>query len=168
MHMVSKRQIVDKCDKLADNFPHSNKSLDKQHHDSPTDSFVRPCHASYCLHTYPAPVHNYLAPNNRWQFFFYLLFPRTSKRTHLLNVALHERAAEHGRHPVAAGDEQRLVGRKATVVNAEHYIWNRGGKRAFISWSATEAQATEGGKDRRGRRPDVRAHTSRQKTHTER
>lgn len=29
---------------------------------------------------------------------------------HLLNVALHERPTEHGRHPVAAGDEQGLVG----------------------------------------------------------
>ena len=41
---------------------------------------------------------------------------------HLLYVALHEGAAEHGRHPVAARDEQGLMGRQEAVVQPKHHI----------------------------------------------
>lgn len=42
--------------------------------------------------------------------------------THLLNVAFHERATEHGSHPVAAGDEQGLMGWETAIIQTEHHI----------------------------------------------
>lgn len=41
---------------------------------------------------------------------------------HLLNVTFHERATEHGRHPVAAGDKQGLVAWETTIIQSEHHI----------------------------------------------
>lgn len=44
---------------------------------------------------------------------------------HLVGGALHEGAAEHRSHPVAAGDEQGLVGTDSTVIQHEGDIWGQ-------------------------------------------